>query len=248
MNSTFQNQVGIITGAASGLGSAIAVKLSGLGVRLALFDINQRGLEKTRSQLLSESEIYFLDITKEEQVMDQISKVATRFGKIDILINSAGITGQTNIKSHEVATDNLRLVFEINYMGSYYTSKYALPWMLKNNYGRILHIASIAGKEGNAGMLAYSSSKAAVIGMTKVQGKEYAETGITVNAMAPATIRTAMVDAMPEEQIKNNNAKIPMKRCGTIEEAADLAAFIVSPQNSFITAFTFDLSGGRATY
>jgi 2-dehydro-3-deoxy-L-rhamnonate dehydrogenase (NAD+) len=248
MNSSFQNQFGIITGAGSGLGSAIAVKLSGLGVKLALFDINKSGMENTRSRLSSESEIYPHDITNEEQVKQQIENVARRFGKIDILVNSAGIVGNTNIKSHEVSTDNLKMVFEVNFMGSYYTSRYVLPWMLKNNYGRILHIASIAGKEGNAGMLAYSSSKAAVIGMTKVQGKEYAETGITINALAPATIRTAMVEALPEEQLKNNNAKIPMKRCGTLEEAADLAAFIVSPQNSFITAFTFDLSGGRATY
>lgn len=133
-------------------------------------------------------------------------------------------------------------------MGSYYTSKYALPYMLKNNYGRILHIASIAGKEGNAGMLAYSASKAAVIGMTKVQGKEYAETGITINALAPAVIQTALVDNMPAEQVKYMTDKIPMKRCGTLEEVADIALFIVSPECSFTTGFTFDLSGGRATY
>jgi 3-oxoacyl-[acyl-carrier protein] reductase len=112
----------------------------------------------------------------------------------------------------------------------------------------VLHIASIAGKEGNAGMLAYSSSKAAVIGMTKVQGKEYAETGITVNALAPSVIQTEMTDAMPEEQVKYMTDKIPAKRCGTLDEVANLAAYIVSPANSFTTAFTFDLSGGRATY
>ncbi len=120
--------------------------------------------------------------------------------------------------------------------------------MLKNNYGRILHIASIAGKEGNAGMVAYSSSKAAVIGMTKVQGKEYAETGITINALAPAVIQTALVDAMPAEQVKYMTDKIPMKRCGTLEEVAGIALYILSPQNSFTTGFTFDLTGGRATY
>ena len=120
--------------------------------------------------------------------------------------------------------------------------------MLKRNYGRILHIASIAGKEGNAGMLAYSASKAAVICMAKVQGKEYAETGITINAIAPAVIKTAMHDTMPFEQIKYMTDKIPMKRSGTLEELVDMAAFIVSPQNSFTTGFTFDLSGGRATY
>jgi NAD(P)-dependent dehydrogenase (short-subunit alcohol dehydrogenase family) len=120
--------------------------------------------------------------------------------------------------------------------------------MLKNNYGRILHIASIAGKEGNAGMLAYSASKAAVIAMTKVQGKEYAETGITINALAPAVIKTALVEAMPESQVKYMTDKIPMKRCGTMEELANMVAFIVSAENSFTTGFTFDLSGGRAVY
>jgi NAD(P)-dependent dehydrogenase (short-subunit alcohol dehydrogenase family) len=120
--------------------------------------------------------------------------------------------------------------------------------MLHQNYGRILHIASIAGKEGNAGMVAYSSSKAAVIGMTKVQGKEYAETGITVNALAPAVIRTPLVEVMPPDQVKYMTDKIPAKRCGSLEEVANLVAYIVSPMNSFTTAFTFDLSGGRATY
>jgi 3-oxoacyl-[acyl-carrier protein] reductase len=133
-------------------------------------------------------------------------------------------------------------------MGSYLATKYAIPIMLKNNYGRILHIASIAGKEGNAGMLAYSASKAAVIGMTKVQGKEYAETGITINALAPAVIQTAMVDAMPAEQVRYMTDKIPMKRPGTLHEIAGMALYIISPQNSFTTGFTFDLSGGRATY
>ena len=120
--------------------------------------------------------------------------------------------------------------------------------MMAQKYGRILHIASIAGKEGNAGMLAYSASKAAVIGLTKVQGKEYAEYGITVNALAPAVIQTPLVDAMPEVQVKYMTDKIPMKRCGTLDEAANLVAYIVSSKNSFTTGFTFDLSGGRATY
>ena len=133
-------------------------------------------------------------------------------------------------------------------MGSYFTARAVLPWMLKQDYGRILHIASVAGKEGNAGMLAYSASKAAVIGMTKVQGKEYAETGITINALAPAVIRTAMVEAMPKEQVTYMTDKIPMKRCGTLDEVANMAAFIVSPGASFTTGFTFDMTGGRATY
>ena len=248
MTTEFKDQVGIITGAASGLGSAIAVKLSAQGVKLALFDRDAAGLERTKALLSSESEAYTLDITKEEDVKSAIQKAGEKFGQIDILINCAGITGKTNIQSHEVSVEDMKLVFDINFTGSFLTSKYVLPWMLKNNYGRILHIASISGKEGNAGMLAYSSSKAAVIGMTKVQGKEYAETGITVNALAPAVIKTAMVEAMPAEQVKYMTDKIPMKRCGALEEAANTAMFIVSPACSFTTAFTFDLSGGRATY
>ena len=145
-------------------------------------------------------------------------------------------------------TGDVRFVFDVNFMGSFFTSRAVLPWMLKQNYGRILHIESIAGKEGNAGMLAYSASKAAVIAMDKVQGKEYAETGITINALAPAVIRTAMVEALPEAQVKYMTEKIPMGRCGTLEEVAHTAAFIVSPGAGFTTGFTFDMTGGRATY
>ncbi len=242
----FENQVAVITGAASGLGLAIAKALAAHGVKLALLDKNEPQHSTLKSAY--EFESYRLDVAQEDQVKKTVRGIGNRFGRIDILINCAGITGMTNIKSHETSSDDIRKVFDINFMGSYYTSKYALPLMLKHNYGRILHIASIAGKEGNAGMLAYSASKAAVIGMTKVQGKEYAETGITINALAPAVIQTALVDAMPEEQVQYMTAKIPMKRCGTLEEIASIALYIVSPQNSFTTGFTFDLSGGRATY
>lgn len=248
MKIEFKDQVGIITGAASGLGQAIAQKLSGKGVKLALLDRDVSGLERTKNLLMGESEIYPLDITKESEVSAVINQVNERFGRVDILVNCAGVAGKTNILSHEVEADDMRFVFDVNFMGSFYTSRYAIPFMLKNNYGRILHIASISGKEGNAGMLAYSASKAAVIGMTKVQGKEYAEKGITINALAPAVIQTAMVEALPEEQVKYMTDKIPMKRCGNLDEVADTAAFIVSPEASFTTGFTYDLSGGRATY
>jgi 2-dehydro-3-deoxy-L-rhamnonate dehydrogenase (NAD+) len=242
-NNLFKNQVAIITGAASGLGLAIAKKLDSLGVKLALFD-----LQTSDHLFANTSKWYKVDVTDENTVGKTIDEVISDFSTIHVLVNCAGITGLTNLKSHLVATENLEMVFNINFMGSFFTSKYVLPIMLANKYGRILHIASIAGKEGNAGMLAYSASKAAVIGMAKVQGKEYAEDGITINALAPAVIQTALVEAMPAEQVKYMTDKIPMKRCGTLEEAANLAAYIVSPENSFSTGFTFDLSGGRATY
>lgn len=248
MNITFDQQVGIITGAASGLGLAISLKLSQMGVKLALLDRDKEGLENLKNQLKTECEIFHIEIAEEEQVKKLIGKVAERFGRIDILINCAGIAGETNKKTHETNTETLRHVFEVNFMGCYFTSKYALPWMLKNNYGRILHIASIAGKEGNPRMLAYSASKAALVGMAKVQGKEYAHTGITINALAPAVIRTAFLDKVPEEQVKYMTDKIPMKRCCTLEEATNAVSYIVSPECSFTTGFTFDLSGGRATY
>ncbi|MRG47293.1 SDR family oxidoreductase [Chitinophaga sp. SYP-B3965] len=242
------NQVAIITGAASGLGAAIARELSQHNIHIALFDKDKEKLIELSASLEGDTEVFAVDVTNENEVKDAVAAAIKRFGTVHLLINSAGITGITNIKSHEVDTANLQAVFNVNFMGSYYTSKYVLPHMLSNNYGRILHIASIAGKEGNAGMLAYSASKAAVIAMAKVQGKEYAETGITVNALAPAVVRTALVDALPETQVKYMTDKIPMKRCGTLEELASMAAFIVSAKNSFTTGFTFDLSGGRATY
>lgn len=244
----FNHQSAIITGAASGIGFAIAKKLGLLGVRLALVD--QKAGEPCIFEGITAPALlpFVADVTDEAAVQQVVSEVATAFGSIDILVNCAGITGKTNIKSHETSSDNVHQVFAVNFYGSYHTAKHVLPVMLQKNYGRILHIASIAGKEGNAGMLAYSASKAAVIGMTKVQGKEYATTGITVNALAPAVIRTNLVDMMPEEQVKYMTDKIPMQRCGTLDEVADMAAFIVSPQNSFVTGFTFDLTGGRATY
>jgi len=246
MDRKLKGQVALVTGAASGIGLAIARALAAEGATLVLLDKDVTALQKLHDDL--EFHGRACDVALEEEVRRAIDEIAGSFGRVDILVNSAGITGKTNIKSHETDAADIRRVFDINFMGSYFTAKHVLPHMIKENYGRILHIASIAGKEGNAGMLAYSASKAAVIGMTKVQGKEYADTGITVNALAPAVIQTALVDAMPAEQVKYMTDKIPMKRCGTLDEIAGLALFIVSPQNSFTTGFTFDLSGGRATY
>ena len=248
MNNEFAGQVAIVTGAASGLGLAISKKLHASGAQVALLDLNEVALQHVQKEIGKNVSVFPIDLTRETEVRALIERLGNQFGKIDILVNSAGITGKTNIKSHEVETDNLRFVFDVNFMASFFTARAVLPWMLKQKYGRILHIASIAGKEGNAGMLAYSASKAAVIGMTKVQGKEYAGTGITINALAPAVIRTAMVEALPEAQVKYMTDKIPMQRCGTLDEIAHMTAFIVSPGASFTTGFTFDMTGGRATY
>lgn len=241
-------QIAVITGGGQGLGRAIAQKLSTQNIQLVLLDLSESLLAEAEAEIDHVLATFCVDVTDEKAIQTLVAKIIENWGRIDILINSAGITGHTNLRSHQVDFENLRRVMDVNFYGSWITAKSILPYMLDQGYGRILHIASIAGKEGNAGMLAYSASKAAVIGMTKVQGKEYAETGITINALAPAVIRTAMVDNMPDEQVKYMTDKIPMKRCGTLEEIAHLAAFIVSPENSFTTGFTYDLSGGRATY
>lgn len=248
IDSEFAGQVAVVTGAASGIGLSIAEKLLDLGAYVVLIDINEKLLKEKFERYNGRAFIYSMDVTNQLLISEAIREVTDRFGEIDILINSAGITGKSNILSHEVSSEDLHMVFEVNFMSSFYITKEVLPGMLKKKYGRILHIASIAGKEGNAGMLAYSASKAAVIGMTKVQGKEYAETGITVNALAPAVVRTPLVDNMPAEQVKYMTDKIPMKRCGTLDEVVNMALFIISRKNSFTTGFTFDLSGGRATY
>ncbi len=247
MNKPWTQQQALVTGGASGIGLAIAKKLHGLGVTLTLCDCDEKKLEAARASV-ADCRTVCVNVCDLKAVEATLGKLIQQTGAIDILVNSAGITGITNVLSHEVPPADVDLVFRVNFFGSFHTSRVVLPTMLRQNYGRILHISSIAGKEGNAGMMAYSASKAAVIGMAKSQGKELAETGITVNALAPAVVRTPMVEAMPPAQVAYMSEKIPMKRCGTLEEIADMAAFIVSPEASFTTGFTFDLSGGRATY
>jgi 3-oxoacyl-[acyl-carrier protein] reductase len=244
----FASQVAIVTGGASGIGLAIVERLQRQGAFVVVFDRNATRFAELTAPWAGRGQCVAVDVTGEGDVQRAVAEIAADRGRIDILINSAGITGRTNVKSHEVELDDFERVMRVNVRGPFLTSKAVLPFMVQRGYGRVLHIASIAGKEGNAGMLAYSTSKAAVIGLTKVQGKDYAGTGVTVNALAPAVINTPMVAALPEAQVKYMTDKIPMKRCGSLDEVAAMAAFIVSPEAGFTTGFTFDLTGGRAVY
>jgi NAD(P)-dependent dehydrogenase (short-subunit alcohol dehydrogenase family) len=244
MEKNWDTQTIAITGAASGLGKAIALHFAGLGAKVLGLDRDEKVLTEVAKTIPGKFHPLPCDVTD----WPTVERVFAGHPDIDVLINSAGITGKTNLKSYETDPANVEQVFRVNFFGSYHTSKAVLPGMAARGYGRVLHIASIAGKEGNAGMVAYSSSKAAVIGMAKVQGKEMAGTGVIVNALAPAVIQTPLVDAMPEEQVKYMTSKIPMQRCAKLEELVATVVFAVSPACSFTTGFTFDLSGGRATY
>lgn len=247
----FENQVAIITGGADGLGKGIAQRLACEGAKVALFDINKTLLEKTVSEFKNigfTAESYAADISSESSVLNAIQQAEDKYGRIDIMINSAGIVGPTSTKITQYPVEEFDKIYGINLRGAFLMTKYAIKAMEKNNYGRILLLASIAGKEGNPFMAGYSSMKAGVIGLVKGIGKEYAQTGITVNGLAPAVIKTAMNENTAPEQLAYMTSKIPMKRLGTVEEVASLSAWIVSKEASFNTGFVFDISGGRATF
>lgn len=246
----FKNQTAIITGGASGIGFAIANKLAGEGAGIYLIDRDISAGENAANALIEngyKASFLSIDITNENEVKEVFEKIEKE-GGCSVVINSAGVVGPNGINTAEVELEDFERTIKINLTGSFLIAKYAMKAMLPNKYGRILLIASIAGKEGNAGMSSYSASKAGVIGLVKSVGKEYAESGVTINAIAPATIMTAMVEKMEPQQIKYMTDKIPMKRCGELEEVANLAAWIVSKEASFNTGFTFDLTGGRAVY
>jgi len=238
----------VVVGAASGIGLQTARFLAGQGVRIAALDRNKDGVEAAAKELGGKAIARAVDVADWSAVQSTIDDIAKELGKIDALVNCVGITGKTNVPTHEVEIDDFDAVYRINLKGAFLLSKAVIPHMLARKYGRILHVASIAGKEGNAGMAAYSSTKAGLIGLVKTLGKDYAESGITVNGLAPAVIRTPMVDALPQATIDYMTAKIPMHRCGELQEAAELIGWIVSPACSFTTGFTFDLTGGRAVY
>jgi NAD(P)-dependent dehydrogenase (short-subunit alcohol dehydrogenase family) len=244
----FEGQVAAVTGGADGLGFAIASRLVAEGARVWLLDRDAARVQAAAEKLGSRAQAAVVDITVESEVQRTFERIAAAEGRLDVVVNSAGIVGPNNRKITDTPADGYEQVLRINLFGSFLVCKHALVQMQKRNYGRVLLIASIAGKEGNAGMCGYSSAKAGVIGLVKSVGKEFAETGITINALAPAVVRTAMVEGMDPAQVKYMTDKIPMKRCGTLEEVASVAAWIVSREASFNTGFTFDLTGGRAVY
>lgn len=251
MAQRFEGQVAVVTGGADGLGKGITRRLASEGAIVVIFDIQDALMQSAVAEFASEGlkvEALKVDVSSEPSVQGAIEEVVAKHGRLDVLVNCAGIVGPNGKKIEDVSVEDFDRVYGINLRGSFNVTKHGVKAMSKHNYGRVLLIASIAGKDGNAGMTAYSSSKAGVIGLAKAVGKEYAETGITVNALAPAVIRTAMVEGMDPQQVKYMTDKIPMKRCGTIDEVAATACWIVSKEASFNTGFCFDLTGGRATY
>lgn len=249
----FEHQTAIVTGGADGIGKAIVQRLAAEGADVTLFDVSAAKASEAVTALAGEGlrvHAETVNIAEESEVAAGFAAVAARSGggRLDIMINCAAIVGPTNRRITEVTTAEFDLETAINLRGTFLMTKHALLAMAPRNYGRVLNFASIAGKEGNAGMSPYSATKAGVIGLVKSAGKEFAETGITVNAIAPAVIRTPMVDGIHPDQVKYMTDKIPMKRCGTLDEVSALSCWIVSPEASFCTAFTFDLSGGRAVY
>lgn len=237
-----------VVGAASGIGRAAALELAAQGVAVACLDRDLAGARQVAAEIGQAATAIAVDIAQDASVAPALEQARAWRGRLDALVNCAGITGKTNVPGHRVEIEDFDLVYRINLRGALLLSQAALPAMLAQNYGRLLHVASIAGKEGNAGMTAYSATKAGLIGLVKSLGKDYAESGVTINALAPAVIRTPLVDALPQATVDYMTAKIPMRRCGELDEVAKMIAWIVSPACSFSTGFTFDLSGGRATY
>lgn len=251
MENRFKDQVAIITGGARGIGLGIARRIAKEGGRIVLFDILKEELGLAAREFEEqglEVATQVVDISREDEVKEAIDQVISNFGRLDIMVNSAGIVGPTSTKISEYSYEDFQKVIAINLNGAFLMTKYSLPHMVKNSYGRILLIASIGGKEGNPGMAGYAASKSGVIGLVKGVGKEYAGTGITVNGLAPAVIATPMNQDTHPDMLKYMTDKIPIGRLGTIDEATAISCWIVSREASFNTAFIFDLSGGRATF
>jgi NAD(P)-dependent dehydrogenase (short-subunit alcohol dehydrogenase family) len=243
----FQGRVAVVTGGVSGIGLAVSQRLVAEGARLAVWDRHAAALAKASSQLGTEVHTEHLDLVDAAAVQRAGEATAQALGGIDILVASAGITGP-NKPTWEYPIEDWLRVMDVNVNGVFYSNRAVVPHMLAGNYGRIVNIASVAGKEGNPNASAYSTSKAAVIGLTKSLGKELARTEIRVNCVTPAAVRTPIFEQMSQEHIDFMLSKIPMGRFGTVEEVAALICWLCSEEASFSTGAVFDCSGGRATY
>ena len=245
----FSGQVVLLVGAASGIGRSAAELISSRGATVVIADLDQAGLSSLESDLgINANQVKNVDMSDQKNIRALVTSVISEHGQIDAVVNTAGIVGPTNTKLEDVDWAIFEKTVAINLFGTIWLTQAVIPHMKSRKYGRIAHVASIAGKEGNPGMHAYNTSKSGMIGFIKGVGKEVATEGITINAFAPAVIRTPFNAGTSDETLKYMLGRIPMGRVGEPEEAAEMLAFMVSRACSFTTGFTFDASGGRATY
>ena len=242
----FTGRTAVVTGGASGLGKASAARIIAEGGQVSLWDLNAEALATAAAEI-GATHFVALDVSDVDAVARAADEANRMLGTIDILIASAGITGAT-VPVHEFPIDSWKRVVDINLNGVFYCSRAVVPFMLAKGYGRIVNVASVAGKEGNPNASAYSASKAGVIGFTKSLGKELAGKGVIANALTPATFESPILAQMPQSQVDYMRSKIPMGRLGEVEESAAMVCFMASEECSFTTASTFDTSGGRTTY
>ncbi len=239
-------QVALVTGGGQGIGAAIAWRLHEAGARVAVFDADGPNAEAVAAEVGGVAAAG--DVRSEADVAAALAKTEAALGPLTILVNNAGITGRCDL-TWNLSADEVRTVFDVNVIGPFLFCRAVVPGMLARGYGRIVNVASIAGKEGNPTLMPYSASKAAVIALTKSLGKELAgKADVTVNAVSPAVIRTPILDGMAPETVDYMVGKIPMGRVGTVEEVAALVHYLASPEASFTTGQCYDISGGRATY
>ena len=245
----FSGQVVLLVGAASGIGRSAAELILSRGATIVIADLDQAGLSSLQSDLgINANQVKAVDMSDQKSIQALVANVISEHGQIDAVVNTAGIVGPTNTKLEDVDWAIFEKTVTINLFGTIWLTQAVIPHMKSRKYGRIAHVASIAGKEGNPGMHPYNTSKSGMIGFIKGIGKEVATEGITINAFAPAVIRTPMNAGTSDETLKYMLGLIPMGRVGEPEEAAEMLAFMVSRACSFTTGFTFDASGGRATY